>query len=125
MSNEVFVRATTANPEIDLLVNNAGTYIDRPFLEMDFDTFDRTMKLNVYSYFFMSQAFAKRWVAQKTGGRILLIGSINGRLAEPDHAAYDTSKGAGGNDGPQLVRFRWRRTEFASMGWRPDCSKHH
>ena len=34
--------------EIDLLVCNAGTYIDQPFLQMDFPTFDRTMKLNVY-----------------------------------------------------------------------------
>lgn len=79
---------------IDLLVNNAGTYIDQPFLEMDFDTFDRTMRLNVYSYFFLTQRFARQWVKSSTAGRVLLIGSINGRLAEPTHAAYDTSKGA-------------------------------
>ena len=31
----VFDAALQANPNIDTLVNNAGTYIDVPFLEMD------------------------------------------------------------------------------------------
>lgn len=90
----VFDAAMVANPNIDLLVNNAGTYIDTDYLEMPFDVFDQTMKLNVYSYFFLTQRFAQRWVAQKKEGRVLMVGSINGRLAEPTHAAYDTSKGA-------------------------------
>ena len=87
-------RDAAGDNQIDVLVNNAGTYMDQPFLDMDFETFDRTMKLNVYSYFFLSQQFAKYWVDNSIAGRILLIGSINGRLAEPTHAAYDTSKGA-------------------------------
>ena len=86
--------ALAACDDIDLLVCNAGTYIDRPFLEMDFATFDRTMKLNVYSQFLLIQAFARRWVEQGVAGRIVVTGSINGRLAEPTHVAYDTSKGA-------------------------------
>ncbi|MEE2642105.1 MAG: SDR family oxidoreductase [Planctomycetota bacterium] len=90
----VFRKAIEKNPEIDLLVNNAGTYIDQPFLEMDFATFDQTMRLNVYSYFFLTQCFARYWVENGIQGRVLMVGSINGRLAEPDHAAYDTSKGA-------------------------------
>lgn len=81
-------------PDIDLLVCNAGTFIDTPFLDMDFATFDRTMKLNVYSQYVLIQFFAKRWTELKIPGRILLIGSINGRLSEPTHVAYDTSKGA-------------------------------
>lgn len=90
----VFDQAIAADERIDLLVNNAGTYIDTDFLEMPFDVFDRTMKLNVYSYFFLTQKFAQRWVANGIDGRVLMVGSINGRLAEPTHAAYDTSKGA-------------------------------
>ncbi|MBM4001371.1 MAG: SDR family oxidoreductase [Planctomycetes bacterium] len=86
--------AIAADPEIDILVSNAGTYDERPFLEIDHATFERTMRLNVFSHFFMAQRFARRWRVAGTRGRILLIGSINGRLAEPNHAAYDTSKGA-------------------------------
>jgi glucose 1-dehydrogenase len=87
-------QALRLNPSIDTLVCNAGTFIDAPFLEMDFATFDRTLKLNVYSQFVLIQHFARRWAAQKVSGRVLLIGSINGKLAEQTHVAYDTSKGA-------------------------------
>jgi NAD(P)-dependent dehydrogenase (short-subunit alcohol dehydrogenase family) len=81
-------------PRLSILVNNAGSYFDQPFLEMDYETFDRTMRLNVYSAFFLTQRLARHWIQQGIEGRVLMIGSINGRLAEPDHTAYDTSKGA-------------------------------
>ena len=91
---QVFETAVQLAPNIDLLVNNAGGYFDRPFLEMSFEAFDRTMKLNVYSGFLLTQLFARKWAEKHEGGRILFVGSINGRLAETTHAAYDTSKGA-------------------------------
>src|SRR5436190_22396153 len=45
--DRLFADVIAATPGIDILVNNAGTYIDKPFLEMDGDTYDRTMRLNV------------------------------------------------------------------------------
>jgi NAD(P)-dependent dehydrogenase (short-subunit alcohol dehydrogenase family) len=90
----LFADATKAMPDIDILVNNAGTYIDRPFLDMDWETYDRTMRLNVAAPYFLTQRFARHWIANKTAGRVLMIGSINGRLAEPTHSCYDSSKGA-------------------------------
>jgi glucose 1-dehydrogenase len=92
--DRVVTHALQANDRIDILVNNAGGYFDQPFLELDYATFERTMRLNVFSYFFLTQRFARRWVEKKMRGRVLMIGSINGRLAETVHAAYDTSKGA-------------------------------
>jgi glucose 1-dehydrogenase len=90
----LFADAVAALPGIDILVNNAGTYIDKPFLEMDWQTYDRTMRLNVAAPYFLTQRFAQHWIANKVAGRVLMIGSINGRLAEPTHTCYDTSKGA-------------------------------
>ena len=81
-------------PDVDLLVNNAGTYLDVPFLEMDFDRYQRTMHLNVTAGYFVTQAIARRWVENQVAGRIVFTGSINGLLSEPDHTVYDTSKGA-------------------------------
>jgi NAD(P)-dependent dehydrogenase (short-subunit alcohol dehydrogenase family) len=92
--SKVFEMAIEAMPNLDLLVSNAGTYSDRPFLQMTVESFERTMRLNVSSHFFLVQRFAQYWTASRTSGRVLLIGSINGRLAEPTHSAYDTSKGA-------------------------------
>ncbi|MEO8268125.1 MAG: SDR family oxidoreductase [Aureliella sp.] len=80
--------------DVSLLVNNAGTYAEEPFLQMSYESFERTMRLNVHAGFFLTQAYARRWVAQCVAGRVLFTGSINGELAEMDHTAYDTSKGA-------------------------------
>src|SRR5262245_38521226 len=91
---QLFADATAAMSGIDILVNNAGTYIDKPFLEMDWQTYDRTMRLNVAAPYFLTQQFSRHWIAHKVAGRVLMIGSINGHLAEQTHSCYDTSKGA-------------------------------
>jgi glucose 1-dehydrogenase len=90
----LYEAALAACGDIDILISNAGTYREPDFLEIDFATFERTMRLNVFSHFFLIQKFARRCVEQGIDGRVLLTGSINGRLAEQTHAAYDTSKGA-------------------------------
>lgn len=92
--NEVFIAATAAQDGIDILVNNAGQYFDVPYLQMDVERFEKTMRLNVASGYFLTQRFARRWIDRNTAGRVLFVGSINGRLAEPVSTAYDTSKGA-------------------------------
>lgn len=90
----LFNQATAIAPALDILISNAGTYNEPDFLDVTLDQFDRTMRLNVYSHFFLVQQFARHWVQQGIPGRVLLTGSINGRLSEMNHAAYDTSKGA-------------------------------
>ena len=91
---QVFTSAINIEPELDILVNNAGQYFDAPFLEMDLERFEKTMRLNVASGYFLTQQFARHWVQNQVAGRVLMIGSINGRLAEPVSTAYDASKGA-------------------------------
>jgi NAD(P)-dependent dehydrogenase (short-subunit alcohol dehydrogenase family) len=92
--HEVYAAAIEAEPELDILVNNAGQYFDLPFLEMTYERFEKTMRLNVASAYFLTQLFARKWIAGHMQGRVVMIGSINGRLAEPDSTCYDTSKGA-------------------------------
>ena len=92
--DDLKVRIDNLMPNIDLLVNNAGTYMDPPFLDLTHEGFQKTMYLNVHSGFFLTQSFARQWIRDSVQGRVLFTGSINGLLAEPDHAAYDTSKGA-------------------------------
>jgi glucose 1-dehydrogenase len=93
-ARELAQQVLARQPATDLLVCNAGTYIDEPFLEMQFETFQKTLHLNVSSQFVLVQEFARHWVERNIAGRIVLTGSINGRLAEPVHVAYDTSNGA-------------------------------
>lgn len=94
IQNEFAVRVLEHHPNIDLLVNNAGIFIDNPFLDMNPAIFDRTFQINVRVPYFLTQTFTKHWIERSLRGRVLFTGSINGLLAEPTHTAYDASKGA-------------------------------
>ncbi len=86
--------AFEAEPRLDTLVCNAGSFFDVPFLEMTRELWDRTLRLNVTATYFVAQEFAKRLVAARRGGGIVITASTNGFQAEADSTAYDASKGA-------------------------------
>jgi NAD(P)-dependent dehydrogenase (short-subunit alcohol dehydrogenase family) len=79
---------------LDTLICNAGSFFDVPFFEMTRERWDKTMRLNLASAFFTAQAFAKRLVAEKRVGNIVITSSTNGFQGEMDSCAYDASKGA-------------------------------
>jgi len=86
--------AFAAQPALDTLMCNAGSFFDTPFLDMTRDRWERTFRLNVSATYFIAQEFARRLVAAKRGGSIVITTSTNGLQAEGDSTAYDTSKGA-------------------------------
>lgn len=86
--------AFSHKPGLDTLVCNAGSFFDTAFLDMTEERFDKTMALNVKSVYFVVQAFAKRLVAEKRSGSVVLISSTNSFQAEDGSSAYDASKGA-------------------------------
>ena len=86
--------AFKARPELNLLVCNAGSFFDVPFLEMSPELFERTVNLNVRANYFVAQTFARALVAAKRPGAILTTCSTNGFQPEDDSSAYDISKGA-------------------------------
>jgi NAD(P)-dependent dehydrogenase (short-subunit alcohol dehydrogenase family) len=91
---EIFQHALALNPDIDSLVNNAGTYREGSFSQLTPTTYYHTWQLNVSVGLFLTQFFARHWIARGKGGCVLFTGSINGLLAEQEHVAYDASKGA-------------------------------
>jgi len=86
--------AFQSEPSLDLLVCNVGSFFDVPFLEMTRELWEKTMRLNVQSAYFLVQGFARRLVAQKRTGAVVITSSTNGFQPEYDSTAYDTSKGA-------------------------------
>jgi 3-oxoacyl-[acyl-carrier protein] reductase len=79
---------------VDILVNNAGIGIQRPFLDLTLEEYERVMRINVTGALLCSQHAARRMIAQRAGGRIVNIASISGRRANVARAAYGTSKAA-------------------------------
>lgn len=76
---------------LDVLVNNAGTGQLGTVVELDDETWDRVMAVNVRSVFLCSRAAIPRMSA---GGRIINIASVAGLVASGGRAAYCASKGA-------------------------------
>jgi NAD(P)-dependent dehydrogenase (short-subunit alcohol dehydrogenase family) len=92
-ATELVRAATQARPELNLLVCNAGSFFDVPFLEMTRDRWEKTMQLNLTTTYFIAQEFARHLVSRKASGAIVIVSSTNGMQAEADSTAYDTSKG--------------------------------
>lgn len=77
---------------LDVLVNNAGTAIPKPFEDAALEELDRVIDINLRGVFIATQA-ALRHI--KDGGRIINIGSCVGeRMMTPGLAAYSATKGA-------------------------------
>jgi 3-oxoacyl-[acyl-carrier protein] reductase len=78
--------------QLDVLVNNAGTAIPKPFEESTLEELDRVIDLNLRGVFVATQAALKH-IGE--GGRIIMIGSCVGeRNMTPGLAAYGATKGA-------------------------------
>src|SRR5579862_1612610 len=77
---------------LDVLVNNAGTAIPKPFEEATLEEMDRVIAINVRGVYFATQAALKH---MKSGGRVIMIGSAVGeRVAAPGLVPYAGTKGA-------------------------------
>src|SRR5207237_1023776 len=77
---------------LDVLVNNAGTAIPKPFEEATLEEMDRVIAINVRGVYVATQAALKH---MKSGGRVIMIGSAVGeRVAAPGLVPYAGTKGA-------------------------------
>jgi NAD(P)-dependent dehydrogenase (short-subunit alcohol dehydrogenase family) len=79
--------------KIDVLINNAGIAIWRPFLELTEDEWDRTLDTNLKSVFLCSQAVVRHLVANHLPGSIVNISSIAAHGALDCLVPYCASKG--------------------------------
>jgi len=78
---------------IDILVNNAGMQHRTPLEDFPVEAFDRLMRTNVNSAFYVGQAVARHMIGRGRG-KIVNIASVQSALARPGIAPYTTSKGA-------------------------------
>lgn len=90
-----FVREAHARlGRLDTLVNNAGSFRDVDFAELEQRQFDDTFNLNVRGYLFASQMFAELVQPVQENASIVCVGSTNSLAAEKNSVIYDASKGA-------------------------------
>ncbi len=78
--------------KVDIMVANAGIADMDLFLEMDDETWDRVLDVNLKGVFLSDQIAARQMVQQGHGGRIINIASIMAELGSPTAASYCASK---------------------------------
>jgi NADP-dependent 3-hydroxy acid dehydrogenase YdfG len=79
--------------EIDVLVNNAGVLIAKPFEELSLDDWDSTMSSNVRSLYLMTRAVLPA-MRRRRRGSIVNVASLAGRNGFAGGTAYTASKHA-------------------------------
>ncbi|HVL05790.1 MAG TPA: SDR family oxidoreductase [Acidimicrobiales bacterium] len=78
---------------IDVLVNNAGTGITEPFLEMTLDSWSQVLDVDLTGPMLCAQRAARRMVAAGGGGRIVNVTSVHEHVPLEGSSAYCAAKG--------------------------------
>jgi NAD(P)-dependent dehydrogenase (short-subunit alcohol dehydrogenase family) len=81
-------------PDIHILVNNAGTNIPEPFVQVSEDHYDSIFDINVRAAFFTAQAVAAKMIASRVKGSIINMSSQMGHVGSPNRTVYCASKHA-------------------------------
>ncbi len=78
---------------LDIVVNNAGIEIKKPFVDVTDQEWHRVIGVNLYGAFIVSQSGARQMLKQGQGGKIIFISSVHEDIPFPGYTAYCASKG--------------------------------
>jgi NAD(P)-dependent dehydrogenase (short-subunit alcohol dehydrogenase family) len=101
-------------PRIDVVINNAGIAEEVPFLEIEEESWDRVTGTNLKGAFLIAQRFT-RAMAERGGGAIVHIASIDASGGDGPFASYNASKAA------LLGLNRTMALELSQHGIRSNC----
>lgn len=87
---EVIKKTLEKFGRIDILVNNAGIIKRQDSLEFSEEDWDSVLNVNLKTVFFLTQAVAKQFVKQGTGGKVINVASMlsyQGGIRVPSYTA--------------------------------------
>jgi len=85
---------TSPLESVDVLINNAGKLINKPFAETTQSDFELVYKVNVFGLASLTRALLPKMNTKSHIVNISSMGGINGTSKFPGLAAYSSSKGA-------------------------------
>ncbi len=94
VSDDAFIERLAEQQGLSILVNNAGANRPQPFVDVDADTLDFLLGLNVRAAFLVAQAAARAMIAAGNGGSIIHMSSQMGHVGSPGRTVYCTTKHA-------------------------------
>jgi len=93
-ASAAFHARVEALESLDILVNNAGMNRPLPFVEVDGDTLDAMLALNVRAAFRTAQAAARVMTRARRPGAIINMSSQMGHVGSPGRSVYCMTKHA-------------------------------
>lgn len=100
---------------VTILVNNAGGVFSSPLLETSENGFDALYRANLKHVIVCTQRVARTMAAERSGGSIINVTSIEGARAAPGYAAYAAAKAG-------VINFtKTAALELAPEGIRVNC----
>ena len=85
---------STSFKSIDVLINNAGSLINKPFLEISSSDFEAVFKVNVFAVASLTRLMLPMMNAKGHVLNITSMGGVQGSAKFPGLSAYSSSKGA-------------------------------
>lgn len=77
---------------VDILVHGAGVGVHKKIVDLTDDEWDLQVDVQLRGAFLLSRAVGRRLIAQRQGGRIILIGSTSGNNARVTGGPHAASK---------------------------------
>ena len=80
--------------QVDVLINNAGALLNKPFAETSISDFEHVYKTNVFGVAEMTRIVMPYMVKESHVLTVSSMGGVQGSMKFPGLAAYSSSKGA-------------------------------
>lgn len=94
VTDDAFIDRIATIEGLSILVNSAGGNRPQPFVEVDTESLDFVIELNVRAAFRVAQAAAKTMLAQRVEGSIVNMSSQMGHIGSPNRTVYCMTKHA-------------------------------
>ncbi len=78
---------------VDVLINNAGVVLVKPFDQITWEEFQRTTNVNLGGHFLLCK-YVLPFMKRQKNGVIINMGSVSGHVGQTDHVMYGATKGA-------------------------------
>jgi NAD(P)-dependent dehydrogenase (short-subunit alcohol dehydrogenase family) len=78
---------------VDVLVNNAGVVLVKPFDQITWEEYQRTTNINLGGHFLLCK-YVLPFMKKQMSGVIINMGSVSGHVGQTDHVMYGATKGA-------------------------------
>lgn len=77
---------------LEIVINIVGSASWAPLLEMDEETWERDLTVNLKHHWYVARSAARGWIEGGERGVLCMVGSVSGLFSSANHGAYGVAK---------------------------------